>query len=57
MSRLRVRGLCLLCNAEEMNALLVGCRHHVLCCGCAARAENCPLCGERIGKVVKTYST
>lgn len=57
MSRLRVQGLCLLCNVEEMNALIVACRHRVLCMGCASRTDNCPICGERIGKVVKTYST
>ena len=57
MSRMRAKGLCLLCNVEEMNALLVGCRHRVLCVGCARRADSCPVCGERIGEVVKTFST
>ncbi len=59
MSRLRVRGLCLLCNAQEMDALVVGCRHRVLCMACAELpGASCPVCGVRItGKVVKTYST
>lgn len=57
MARMRSRGLCLLCNAEEMNALLVVCRHRVLCVACAGRVECCPVCRTRIGKVVKTYST
>lgn len=57
MLRLRSRELCLLCNTEEMNALLIKCRHRVLCMGCASRTDCCPVCRQPIGKVVKTYST
>ncbi|CAM9956568.1 unnamed protein product [Choristocarpus tenellus] len=57
MARLRSQGLCLLCNTQEMNALLVSCRHRVLCMDCASKSETCPICRQRIGKVVKTYST
>ncbi|KAI4357867.1 hypothetical protein L6164_001789 [Bauhinia variegata] len=36
--------LCRVCFEEQINVVLLPCRHHILCSSCADKCKRCPIC-------------
>ena len=50
-------GVCKICFGRQIRTAFIECGHKVACLECAARFENkpCPICRERVAKVLRTF--
>ncbi len=53
-------NLCFVCHVNEVNTLLLECRHCICCEDCAHKATSvtpasCPKCAEPILRIIKTF--
>ncbi|CAL2232188.1 unnamed protein product [Prunus armeniaca] len=47
--------LCRVCFEEQINIVLLPCRHHVLCSTCCAKCKKCPICRVSIEHRLPIY--
>ncbi|KAM0986935.1 hypothetical protein ACFX13_011342 [Malus domestica] len=47
--------LCRVCFEEQINIVLLPCRHHVLCSTCCEKCKKCPICRVCIEQRVPIY--
>ena len=46
---------CVVCEDRVIDTVLMPCRHHQLCSGCAEQVGTCPLCRVRIEDRILTF--
>lgn len=49
------RDLCKICLENELDILVMPCKHLCLCAVCSANLEKCPMCRTHITEFVKVY--
>ncbi|KAL2546355.1 Transmembrane Fragile-X-F-associated protein [Forsythia ovata] len=47
--------LCRICFGEQINVVLLPCRHHVLCSTCCEKCKKCPICRVFIEERLPVY--
>ncbi|XP_031387623.1 uncharacterized protein LOC116200835 isoform X2 [Punica granatum] len=47
--------LCRVCFEDQINMVLLPCRHHVLCSSCCEKCKRCPICRVPIEERVPVY--
>ncbi|XP_050224018.1 uncharacterized protein LOC126673792 isoform X2 [Mercurialis annua] len=47
--------LCRICFEEQINIVLLPCRHHVLCSTCCEKCKKCPICRVTIEERLSVY--
>ncbi|KAL7171279.1 hypothetical protein ACSBR2_036012 [Camellia fascicularis] len=47
--------LCRVCFEEQINVVLLPCRHHILCSTCCQKCKRCPICRVSIGERLPVY--
>ncbi|KAI4313974.1 hypothetical protein L6164_026917 [Bauhinia variegata] len=47
--------LCRICFEEQINVVLLPCRHHVLCSTCGGKCKRCPICRVTIEEQMPVY--
>ncbi|KAJ4839857.1 hypothetical protein Tsubulata_030163 [Turnera subulata] len=47
--------LCRICFEEQINVVLLPCRHHVLCSTCGEKCKKCPICRVAIDERLPVY--
>ncbi|KAE8729969.1 serine/threonine-protein kinase SNT7 [Hibiscus syriacus] len=47
--------LCRVCFEEQINVVLLPCRHHVLCSTCCEKCKRCPICRVSIEERLPVY--
>ncbi|KAM7484518.1 hypothetical protein LguiA_000527 [Lonicera macranthoides] len=47
--------LCRVCFEEQINIVLLPCRHHILCSSCCERCKKCPICRVYIEERLPVY--
>eukprot|EP00257_Ricinus_communis_P026659 XP_025014073.1 uncharacterized protein LOC8269523 [Ricinus communis] len=47
--------LCRICFEEQINIVLLPCRHHVLCSTCCEKCKKCPICRVAIEERLSVY--
>mmetsp|Transcript_25066 Transcript_25066/g.34934 ORF Transcript_25066/g.34934 Transcript_25066/m.34934 type:complete len:371 (-) Transcript_25066:340-1452(-) len=52
------KNLCVVCQENAADAVLMGCRHLYTCVSCTMRLSprNCPICRQPIKRVIKVYN-
>ena len=59
LRRLRESRLCCVCLRKERDAVLLPCRHEIMCEGCARHVEGssrrCPLCRGAIESTIRVF--
>jgi len=46
---------CKICMVDEVNTVLLPCKHSLLCHNCASKVETCPICRIEVGNILKYY--
>eukprot|EP01098_Paradermamoeba_levis_P010461 TRINITY_DN4390_c0_g2_i2.p1 TRINITY_DN4390_c0_g2~~TRINITY_DN4390_c0_g2_i2.p1 ORF type:complete len:199 (-),score=64.21 TRINITY_DN4390_c0_g2_i2:173-742(-) len=46
---------CIVCMENKINTALLECGHRALCYDCAVELEICPICRQKIVRVIKLY--
>ncbi|GLT75780.1 hypothetical protein SLA2020_474780 [Shorea laevis] len=49
------RILCRVCFEEQINVVLLPCRHHILCSTCCEKCKKCPICRVSIEERLPVY--
>eukprot|EP00922_Rhytidocystis_sp_ex-Travisia-forbesii_P021443 GHVS01031400.1.p1 GENE.GHVS01031400.1~~GHVS01031400.1.p1 ORF type:complete len:874 (+),score=128.88 GHVS01031400.1:24-2624(+) len=49
------RHLCKVCYEHEIDTVLIGCSHRVVCQECARSVNHCPICRNRVREVLITF--
>ncbi|KAK3041289.1 hypothetical protein RJ639_001391, partial [Escallonia herrerae] len=47
--------LCRVCFEEQINVVLLPCRHHILCSSCCEKCKRCPICRVYIEERLPVY--
>ncbi|XP_054809378.1 uncharacterized protein LOC129311250 [Prosopis cineraria] len=47
--------LCRVCFEEQINVVLLPCRHHIICSACCEKCKRCPVCRVCIEKAMPVY--
>jgi len=50
-------NFCKICFTNVINTVLLPCAHVAICFECTATLKDCPICREKITKVVKTFKS
>lgn len=50
-----VPSYCMKCKVEEKDAVLLPCKHNVVCFLCSEKLKECPHCHEEIEERLKIY--
>jgi len=56
LEREEERHICKICYEREINTVIMGCFHRVLCLRCLENVSNCPLCRGDVSNVIQTYN-
>jgi hypothetical protein len=55
MQSAQATGRCICCEDQQINVVLLPCRHHLLCSDCVPRLDSCPICRIAIAETVVTF--
>eukprot|EP01102_Stenamoeba_stenopodia_P006165 TRINITY_DN1697_c0_g1_i1.p1 TRINITY_DN1697_c0_g1~~TRINITY_DN1697_c0_g1_i1.p1 ORF type:complete len:249 (+),score=38.90 TRINITY_DN1697_c0_g1_i1:623-1369(+) len=47
--------LCIVCYENKINTVLLECGHRAVCLGCAEKLFECPMCREKLTRVIRIY--
>jgi len=45
--------LCIVCYENKINTVLLECGHRAVCLGCAEKLFECPMCREKLTRVIR----
>ncbi|KAM3138304.1 hypothetical protein pb186bvf_009580 [Paramecium bursaria] len=48
------KHLCKICFSRQIDSVLMECCHFILCYSCSESLKNCPVCRQKITKVIRT---